>query len=368
MKVLHISGAKGWGGNEQQIIYCIPELEKQSCENVVFGISDSKLEAACLSKKICFIQAKGGKLNSFYNFIYFGSIMKAIKPDIIHLHTSDSLTFFVIMDLIYKFKVKCVFSKKAVSASSSFLSKYKYNYSGIDSIFCVSKSVQDDFSKILLKKNKKKTIVIHDCVSMSILNVSSSINLREEFENIKERKIIGNIANHTDAKDLNTLINVVDYLVNNLNLKDIVFLQVGEFSKLTAEFKCVIKEKQLDNYIIFTDKIVNAFTLNSQFDLFLMTSQREGGPTSVLEAMLIGTPIISTNVGVIPDVIENGINGYSSDVKDFQDIAIKINKLINDSDLKKMYINRSKDIILKRFTASFIATETLQQYMKILSL
>ncbi|NRT11911.1 glycosyltransferase family 4 protein [Flavobacterium sp. 14A] len=367
MKILHISGAKVWGGNEQQIIYCIPELEKLGCENVVFGMGESKLETECFSKGISFIQVKGGKLNSFKNVAYFASLMKIVKPDIIHLHTSNSLTFFIIVNLIYKLKVKCVFSKKAVSASSSFLSKYKYNSSGIDSIFCVSESVRIDFSKILSHENKKKAIVIHDCVSMSILDTISSIGLREQYSISKKRKIIGNIANHTDAKDLITLINVADYLVNHLKITNIVFFQIGEFSKLTTNLKRMVQEKELDNYVIFTNKIVNAFALNSQFDLFLMTSQREGGPTSVLEAMLIGTPIVSTNVGVIPDIIISGLNGYSSEVKDFKDLAIKINNVLFDENLKKLYINRCKDIIFERFTASLIATETFREYRKILS-
>ena len=47
MKILHISGAKGWGGNEQQIIYILPEIAKIGIQNIVFGIQDSVLEKEC---------------------------------------------------------------------------------------------------------------------------------------------------------------------------------------------------------------------------------------------------------------------------------------------------------------------------------
>jgi hypothetical protein len=50
------------------------------------------------------------------------------------------------------------------------------------------------------------------------------------------------LLNHTDAKD--TFINVVDYLVNSLNKKMSSF-QIGEFTKLTAELKSIVKEKKL---------------------------------------------------------------------------------------------------------------------------
>ncbi|TDE02399.1 glycosyltransferase family 4 protein [Flavobacterium hiemivividum] len=367
MKILHISGAKGWGGNEQQMIYCIPELEKLGCENVVFGVRNSVLEKECLLKNITFIPTKGSKLKNYKNFSYLQSIVNEFNPNIIHLHTSNSLTFYVLSDLWYNFKIKCVFSKKAMSASSSFLSKYKYNYSGINSILCVSKTVKDNFSNVLSKRNKQKAVVIHDCVSMGILNVKSEVNLRERYSIATDKKLIGNIANHTDAKDLITFIDVVDYLVNSLNKKDVVFFQIGEFTKLTAKFESIVKERKLEDYIIFTAKIVNAFSLNSQFDVFLMTSQREGGPTSVLEAMLIGVPVVSTYVGVVPDVIENGVNGYSSKVKDFSDLATKIKMLLESENLEKEFVTRSRDIIQKRFTASIIAEETVRHYEKLFS-
>ena len=65
MKILHISGAKGWGGNEQQLMYLIPELDKLNVDNLVFGLENSMLQKQCNAKKIKFIQVKSRKLNKF---------------------------------------------------------------------------------------------------------------------------------------------------------------------------------------------------------------------------------------------------------------------------------------------------------------
>ncbi|MDI6050230.1 glycosyltransferase family 4 protein [Flavobacterium sp. XS2P24] len=366
MKILHISGAKVWGGNEQQMIYYIPELSKLGIENIVLGIKDSPLEKECLLNNITYIPTKNNSLKGFVNYRYLKKLVEELKPDVIHLHTSNSLTFYVFSDLMYKLKTKAIFSKKAISASSSFFSSFKYNYSGIDSIFCVSKSVETNFQEMLWQKNKYKTDVINDCVSLDIIDAKAGINLREKYSIDKAHFIIGNIANHTDAKDLDTFINVVDYLVHSLERKDIIFFQIGGFSKLTDNFLDAVKEKQLENYIVFTDKIQNAFSLNSQFDVFLMTSQREGGPTSVLEAMLIGTPVVSTKVGVVPDAIQNGVNGFISPVKDYKDLAAKIDSLLSDKVLRDEFIKNGKVIILKEFTSSFIAKQMFLKYKKMM--
>lgn len=366
MKILHISGAKGWGGNEQQMVDLISELNNIGIENIVLGVRESILQKECDIKCINFIEINTDKLNIFSNYRGLKKIVQSLKPNLIHLHTSDSLTFFTISDLLFRLKTKTIFSKKGMGISGSFLSKLKYNYSGVNSIFCVSRNVEKDFSEILYERNRVKTIVIHDCVSLSILNLKEEINLRDKFNITKNRFIVGNIANHTRAKDLYTFINVVDYLVNKLGRKDIVFFQIGEFSKYTPHLLEIVKRKQLKDYIIFTDKIKNAFSLNLQFDIFLMTSQREGGPTSVLEAMLIGTPVVSTNVGVVPDVIENGFNGFVSPIGNYEDLAQKVNILLLDKTLQNQFVKESKLRIKDEFLAPKIASQTLMEYEKIL--
>ena len=54
MKILHISGAKGWGGNEQQIIYILPKLNALGVQNIVCGLKNSVLEKECEKNNISF--------------------------------------------------------------------------------------------------------------------------------------------------------------------------------------------------------------------------------------------------------------------------------------------------------------------------
>lgn len=68
MKVLHISGATSWGGNEQQLINTIPALEQLNVENLVFGVKDSPLYKKCIENSIRFIFTDEKKLNKFSNY------------------------------------------------------------------------------------------------------------------------------------------------------------------------------------------------------------------------------------------------------------------------------------------------------------
>ena len=366
MKILHISGAKGWGGNEQQIVYILPKLSALGVENVVCGLKNSVLEKECKNKGIEFIPFVKSKLKKIANYKQLSEIAKQESPDIIQLHTSDSLMFFLVIDFLYKIKGKLIFSKKGVGVSSSFLSRIKYNSKRIDAILCVSKIVQDSFGKTLNEATKKKTIVINDSVSLEVLDLKSKINIRDLYNIPNHKLIVGNIANHTNAKDLFTLINVVAEVKHTLKRNDVVFVQIGEFSKKTDKLKEYAIQKKVFKDIIFMDKIKDAASLNTQFDAFLMTSQREGGPTSVLEAMLFGIPVVSTKVGVIPDVIKDGENGFSADIKDAKNLSVKLLQLLDNDELQNQFSLRSKKNIEENFSATYIAAQIKTEFEKIL--
>lgn len=368
MKILHVSGARGWGGNEQQIIYILPKLNQLGAKNFVFGMRYSVLERECLKAKITFVGLDKKKLNLFSNFKHFTIQLNTIKPDIIHLHTSDSLTFFYFYNFFNKVKSKVIFSKKGIGDSGSYLSKLKYNYKKIDSIICVSKNVQESFGKVLNNKTRSKTVVINDCVSLDILESTAAIKLREFYNIPKEKYLVGNIANHTAAKDLYTLINVMKFFKEVFNRKDIVFIQIGEFSSKTAAIKQYAVKSDVGDNLIFVDKIENASSLITQFDAFLLTSQREGGPTSLLEAILMKTPVVSTNVGVVSDIIIDGENGFIADIKNHYELAKKTLLLLQNSNLQKKFTTISFEIINDFFTSNYIAQKTLDEYKKVLNI
>jgi glycosyltransferase involved in cell wall biosynthesis len=73
-------------------------------------------------------------------------------------------------------------------------------------------------------------------------------------------------------------------------------------------------------------------------DLYLVTSRDEGGPKALLESMATGVPVVSTKVGMAPDIMTNGQNGFLADVEDVEGIVGLAEMLVTDQELQERCI------------------------------
>lgn len=69
-------------------------------------------------------------------------------------------------------------------------------------------------------------------------------------------------------------------------------------------------------------------------DLYLVTSREEGGPQAILEAPACGVPLVSTRVGLAPDVITTGENGLLSDSEDVASLTEQVRKIVQNGELR----------------------------------
>lgn len=86
--------------------------------------------------------------------------------------------------------------------------------------------------------------------------------------------------------------------------------------------------------------------------IFVMNSSSEGGPRSALEAMGMGMPVIVTPVGIMPEVIDDGVNGILTDGSR-GDLRRKIMRLVED-DARRESLGREARKILDRFDRALL--------------
>jgi len=74
-------------------------------------------------------------------------------------------------------------------------------------------------------------------------------------------------------------------------------------------------------------------------DLYLITSREEGGPKALLECMATGVPLVSTRVGMVADVLEDGVNGLVVDVEDVDGLLRGAVRMIEHVDFRRRAVD-----------------------------
>lgn len=98
--------------------------------------------------------------------------------------------------------------------------------------------------------------------------------------------------------------------------------------------KSLAKKLNVIDSVVFTGKLTKSdwHLLSEDYDIFINTTNFDNSPLSVIEAMALGLPVVSTNVGGIPYLIENDVNGVLIGKDDSISMANGIIKLIENSD------------------------------------
>lgn len=91
----------------------------------------------------------------------------------------------------------------------------------------------------------------------------------------------------------------------------------------------------LSNHITFTGQLTKRewHELSTDYDVFINTTNFDNMPISLIEIMALGLPIVSTNVGGLPYLIEEGITGLLCPPNEVTPFVVQITRLLEDADL-----------------------------------
>jgi len=134
------------------------------------------------------------------------------------------------------------------------------------------------------------------------------------------------------------------------------------------EFKSLVKEANLHGKVIVSGWIAGEDKDKAlqDADIYILPSYSECLPMSILEAMAVGLPIISTHVGGIPEEVEDGVNGFLIEPGDYKALAEKINLLAGNKKLREQMGKESYRIAKEKFDINIITNQLKELYQEIL--
>lgn len=147
---------------------------------------------------------------------------------------------------------------------------------------------------------------------------------------------------------------------------DISFVITGR-GPIEHYLRELVTKMRLDNNFSFLGFIDMKHLIKTyqNASIFIFPSYYEGLPTSILEAMACGVPVIATGVGGIPEVISDGENGFIVPIKDPKAITNSVIKLLENQKLRIKMGKIARKTIEENYSWDSIASKALEYYKSI---
>ena len=102
------------------------------------------------------------------------------------------------------------------------------------------------------------------------------------------------------------------------------------------------------------------------FDALVLPSSNEGTPVSAIEALAAGRPVVATRVGGVPDVVQEGRDGFLVDPGATDDLAERLTRLARDPDLRERMGAAGRERVLPRYAVARLIDDVDRLYRSLL--
>ncbi len=261
----------------------------------------------------------------------------------------------------------------------SFISRLK-DISGENSLFMsfLEKKCIKSPDKLVAVSNftKKQIIESYDIDPAQIEVIYNGIDLNgysfpdEEIVktkkqlNLTEQPVILFVGRVDDPrKDLDFLLRSIHKVLGEV---DVTLLVTGKGDQ--AESRKLIDSLGIAKNVVFTGYVDDKYLKKcyALCDIYVCSSKLEGFGLTLVEAMMAGKPIVATNVGAIPEIIQNGINGILVESGDIEGMCMSICTLLKNQKMVDDIGKKNAEHVGNKFNWNQDARELLEVYTNLL--
>lgn len=238
-------------------------------------------------------------------------------------------------------------------------SRWKYLH-GADAYIAISEGVR----AVLLKGG---------IPAQRVRVVMSGIDL-DKFARLREREVvraelgldgrvlaIGNVAALAPHKAQNDLLQAAKRVL--ARRLDVHFYIVGE-GGLRKMLEALAHAIGIDAHVTFTGFRSDALDLLRAFDVFAMSSYLEGLGTSIMDAQVLGVPVVATRTGGIPELVEDGVSGLLAPPSNPDAFADALLRMLEDESLRRACAETAR-IRSSRYDYRTMVNKTLDVYREL---
>jgi glycosyltransferase involved in cell wall biosynthesis len=211
--------------------------------------------------------------------------------------------------------------------------------------------------------------VIHNAIDTDTWSPRhATAALREELGLEQACPVIGYVGRIMPEKDLETWLRAAALVAQRYPEAQFVLVGEGRDGITLGQLRCLADQLGIADRVHFPGYRAHLLPVYGSFDLFVLSSRREGLPNSILEAMAVGLPVVTTDVAGTSELVLDGHTGYMVPQGDVDRLAHAMVTLVANQQLRQRMGQAGRE----RIECEFSFTHRLQRiealYTRILGL
>jgi glycosyltransferase involved in cell wall biosynthesis len=176
--------------------------------------------------------------------------------------------------------------------------------------------------------------------------------------------VVGMVAHFRPGKSFDQVVRIGEQI--RRSLPEVTFILVGD-GETRGEVERLAERTEDRSAFIFAGALDDIAPLLSSLDLFVLATETEGLPVSIIEAMAMARPVIATNVGGIPEIVEHDVTGLLVPPGDDGALAVAIRRLLADPELAGRMGEAGQRRIRERFDVKTMVVRLEATYRRVLA-
>ena len=360
IRVLHIAQAAG--GVDCYIRMLLKYLDKEKFENILICSQDF-CETDYANLVLSFKQIKLTReidLNDLKAIVIIRKLIKKYNPDIVYAHSSKAGAITRVAKI--GLKNYCVYNPHGWAFNMRCSVKKKMLYTAIekiaalfcDKIICIS----DDEKQSAVKKRiccEDKLQVIFNGVDIEAYRNKAHGEVKRESLNIpQDAFVVGMVGRISPQKAPEIFIKMARLVKNKIPEAHFIIVGNGEQKALIEKYAA---EHGFLESLHITGWVNNSISYIELFDVACLLSRWEGFGLALPEYMMVGKPIIATNIDAIPNLISNGKNGLLVPVDDETAACEAVFKIFSDKAMAARLTSEATSVVLEKYNSKRVASE-----------
>ncbi len=356
MRILHLDTGRTFRGGQQQALFLMQGLRSKDCQQSLFCPSESPLLDHARALGFTAEPLEARSLGGLRGVLKVRKFLTDSPPELIHCH--DARAHDLVNFANRKGRLPVVVSRRvAYSIPKNRFMAGKY-FAPRQRFIAVSQFVKEQMIAGGIDGNLID--VVYDSVPIDEPKASESISKpRANGSTFR----VGALSALESEKGMDVLIRAFRLL--KTEAPDARCVIAGEGSE-KQRLKNLIRKHHLEGTVMLIPFPESPVDFVRQNDLLVVPSRREGLGSVILLAMKGRVPVLASNTGGIPELIQPARTGFLFSSESVEDLASHISFLVGNLALRQSMVTAAYEMIQKKFSIEVMTEATWQAYQRLL--